>query len=46
MDILPKLSVRGVGDYFAIAIGLALGFAIFAAPMKQLQDGFRKNGGA
>lgn len=46
MDILPKLSVRGVGDYFAIAVGLALGFAIFASPMKQLQDGFRKNGGA
>ena len=46
VDLLPKLSIRGVGDYFAVAIGLALGFAIFAAPMKSLQDGFRKNGGA
>ena len=46
MDILPKLTVRGMGDYFAIAIGLAVGFAIFASPMKSLQDGFRKNGGA
>ena len=46
MDILPKLTLRGIGDYVAIAVGLSLGFAIFSAPLKQLQDGFRKNGGA
>jgi hypothetical protein len=45
MDLLPKLSFSGIADYLAITVGIALGFAIFSAPMEQLKDGLRKNGG-
>ena len=45
MDILPRLTFDGVTSYFGLAIGLAVGFAIFSAPMESLKTGLRKNGG-
>jgi len=45
MDLLPKLTFTGIADYLAVTIGIALGFAIFSAPMEQLKSGLRKNGG-
>jgi hypothetical protein len=45
MDLLPKLTFDGMASYFGLAVGLAVGFAIFSAPMEQLKAGLRKNGG-
>lgn len=45
MDLLPKLTFKSMADYLAISVGIAVGFAIFSAPMAQLKDGLRKNGG-
>ncbi len=46
MDLLPRLTFSGITDYLAVTVGIAVGFAIFSAPMQQLKDGLRKNGGA
>jgi len=45
MDIIPKLTFNSIVDYLAVSVGIAVGFAIFSAPMQQLKDGLRKNGG-
>tara|TARA_R110001583_G_scaffold131763_2_gene283594 strand:+ start:577 stop:720 length:144 start_codon:yes stop_codon:yes gene_type:complete len=43
---LPRLSFDGIIDYLALAGGIAIGFAVFTQPMAQLENAFRKNGGA
>jgi len=45
MDLLPSLTFKSMADYLAVSVGIAVGFAIFSAPMLQLKDGLRKNGG-
>jgi hypothetical protein len=42
MDLLPRLTFEGMSSYFGLAIGLAMGFAIFTSPMLQLENGLRK----
>jgi hypothetical protein len=42
MDLLPRLTFDGLSSYFGLAIGLAVGFAIFTTPMRQLENGLRK----
>lgn len=41
---LPRLSLEGIADYLALAVGVSLGFAIFRSPMNQLEDAFSKKG--
>jgi|TARA_R100000482_G_C5069255_1_gene120751 hypothetical protein len=42
---LPRMSLTGVADYLALAVGLTLGVAIFRSPMRQLEDAFKKKNG-
>jgi len=42
MMLLPQMSLRGVGDYLAIAVGITLGFALFTAPMNNLTSSLKK----
>ena len=40
--LLPSFTLRGVGDYIAIASGIVLGFALFTSPMSNLTDSLKK----
>tara|TARA_Y100001963_G_scaffold159761_1_gene265083 strand:- start:4477 stop:4614 length:138 start_codon:yes stop_codon:yes gene_type:complete len=40
--ILPRMSVMGIADYFGIAIGLSLGWAIFNGPMQTIENNLKK----
>lgn len=40
---LPKLNAGSLLDYGALAFGLAIGFAVMTAPMKQVEDAIRKS---
>ncbi len=42
-SILPRFTGAGLVDYFGLAIGLTLGMAILAEPMKQLENAISKN---
>jgi len=39
---IPRLSFSGMIDYVALAAGLAVGLALFRAPMTQLENAFKK----
>ena len=39
---LPKLSALGILDYLALGAGVAIGSAIFTAPMQSIQDAISK----
>jgi len=41
--LLPTPSLRGLVDYFALASGIVIGFAILSGPMQNLTDTLRKN---
>jgi hypothetical protein len=41
---LPRLSFTGLVDYVALAAGIAVGFALFRAPMNQLENAFKRQG--
>jgi hypothetical protein len=41
---LPRLSLTGLVDYVALAAGIAIGFALFRAPMNQLENAFKRQG--
>jgi len=43
MGIIPKLTGAGLADYFALAAGLSVGFALLSAPAKAVEDAIRKN---
>ena len=38
---LPSLTGASLLDYFGMAIGLSLGFAVLQTPMKQIEDAIR-----
>jgi len=41
---LPQLSAMGLIDYLALGAGVAIGAAIFSAPMKSIEEAIsRKN---
>lgn len=40
--LLPSFSMRGIGDYLAVATGIVLGFALFTAPMNNLTNSLKK----
>ena len=40
--LLPSFTLRGVGDYLAVASGIVLGFALFTAPMNNLTTSLKK----
>lgn len=42
MLALPKMSLLGVTDYVLVGAGLVIGITIFAPPMMQLENGFRR----
>jgi hypothetical protein len=42
VGIIPRLSVMGFADYFGIAVGLSLGWAIFMGPMQTIEDSIKK----
>jgi hypothetical protein len=44
MRPLPRLSFTGLVDYVALAAGIAVGFALFRAPMNQLENAFKRQG--
>tara|TARA_R100001086_G_scaffold238672_2_gene163575 strand:+ start:337 stop:474 length:138 start_codon:yes stop_codon:yes gene_type:complete len=39
---LPKLSAMGLIDYLALGLGVAVGAAIFSAPMASIQEAISK----
>jgi len=39
---LPKFSAMGLIDYLALGLGVAVGAAIFTAPMQSVQDAISK----
>ena len=41
---LPRLSFTGLVVYVALAAGIAVGFALFRAPMTQLENAFKRQG--
>ena len=41
---LPRLSFTGLVDYVALAAGIAVGFALFRAPMNQWENAFKRQG--
>lgn len=43
MGIIPKLTGAGLADYFALAAGLSVGFALLSAPAKAVENAIRKN---
>jgi len=36
--VLPRFTADGLLDYFGLAIGLSVGFAILTAPAKAVED--------
>ena len=39
---IPKMTFTSIIDYMATAAGIAIGFAIFNAPMNTLEKAFRR----
>ena len=42
VGLFPRLSAMGIADYFGIAVGLSLGWAIFSGPMSTLEINLKK----
>ncbi len=42
VGIFPRMSAMGFADYFGIAIGLSLGWAIFNGPMQTIETNLKK----
>lgn len=39
---LPRLTAESIIDYLALGLGVAVGAAIFSAPMQSIQDAISK----
>lgn len=42
VGIFPSFSAMGIVDYFGIAIGLSIGWAIFNGPMQTIETNLKK----
>ena len=44
VGIIPRFTLDGIGDYVGLALGLTIGFAIFAPVASTVESNLRRGG--
>jgi len=45
VNLLPRLTFKGLSDYFLFATGIVVGAALFTGSMDTIEANLKKNGG-